>query len=86
MALYDIVRKRTKTAFGHPINPHLFRDEAATYLAIHDPEHVRLSAPLLGHRQLTTTERYYQQGRSLQASRSYANAMTARRQTARGAV
>ena len=72
MAIYDAIAKRTKAAFGAAINPHLFRDEAATALAIHDPAHVRSAAPLLGHRRLSTTERYYQQAQSLEAQREFA--------------
>lgn len=71
VAIYDTITKRTAAAFGTAINPHLFRDEAATALAIHDPAHVRSVAPLLGHRQLATTERFYQQARSLEAQRTF---------------
>ena len=68
-AWYWVITTRTKKAFGKSINPHLFRDAAATSLAIFDPEHVRLAAPLLGHGSLSTTEKYYQQAQSLEASR-----------------
>jgi integrase len=71
IAIYDRIRKHTKEAFGVAINPHLFRDAAATTLAIEDPEHVRIAAPLLGHRTFTTTERYYQQAQSFHAHRAY---------------
>jgi len=71
-ALYDRFRARTQEAFGVAINPHLFRDAAATMLAIEDPAHVRIAAPLLGHRTFTTTERYYQQATGLEAHRGYA--------------
>jgi integrase/recombinase XerD len=70
-AIYDRVVKRTRAAFGKAINPHLFRDCAATTLAIVDPEHVRLAAPLLGHRTFSTTERYYLQANMLESSRQY---------------
>ena len=70
MAIYDRVRARTKDAFGKAINPHLFRDAAATTLAIADPQHVRVAAPLLGHRTFTTTERYYVQAKGLEAHRN----------------
>lgn len=79
MAFYDRITKRTKAAFGKSINPHLFRDAAATTTAIHDPDHVRLAAPLLGHRSLATTERYYQQAQSLEAHRMYAKVIVNRR-------
>ena len=75
MAIYDRVRARTKATFGTAINPHLFRDAAATTMAIADPEHVRISAPLLGHRTLTTTERHYQQAKGYEAQRAYINAL-----------
>ena len=75
MALYDQIRKRTDAAFGRPLNPHLFRDAAATTLAIADPQHVRAASPLLGHAGQTTTERHYQQAQSLSAHRHYAKAL-----------
>jgi integrase len=71
MGIYLRVRQHTRAAFGVAINPHLFRDAAATTLAIADPENVRVAAPLLGHRTFTTTERYYQQAKSLEAHRQY---------------
>ena len=75
MAIYDRIRKYTGEAFGSAINPHLFRDAAATTLAIEDPAHVRVAAPLLGHRTFTTTEKYYQQAKSLEAHRGYLRAL-----------
>jgi len=72
IAIYDRFRARTLEAFGVAMNPHLFRDAAATTLAIADPAHVRIAAPLLGHRTFTTTERYYQQATGLEAHRDYA--------------
>jgi integrase len=71
MAIYDRVRARTQEAFGRAINPHLFRDSAATTMAIADPEHVRIAAPLLGHRTFTTTERHYQQAKGYEAHRTF---------------
>jgi integrase/recombinase XerD len=75
IAIYDRIRKHTKDAFGAAMNPHLFRDAAATTLAITDPEHVRVAAPLLGHRTFTTTERHYQQAKALEAHRTYLDAL-----------
>jgi integrase/recombinase XerD len=83
MAFYDIVRKRTRKAFGIAINPHAFRDAAATTLAIHDPEHIRAAAPVLGHRSLATTERFYNQARSLDAHRRYVKALSQLRHSTR---
>ena len=71
IAIYDRIRLRTGEAFGVPMRPHLFRDAAATTLAILDPKHVRIAAPLLGHRTFATTERYYQQATAMEAHRDY---------------
>jgi integrase len=75
-AIYDRIRAQTRKAFGKAMNPHLFRDAAATTLAIADPEHVRIAAPVLGHRQLNTTERYYQQATGLEAHRQYTKTLS----------
>ena len=81
--IYYHVTNRTKEAFGHPISPHLFRDCAATSVAIEDPDHVRIAANILGHHSLATTQRYYDQSRMLAASRSYQSALGEIRKTAR---
>jgi integrase len=71
VAIYDRIRARTEGRFGTPINPHLFRDAAATTWAIADPQHIRAVAPLLGHRHFGTTERHYVQAMGLEAQRAY---------------
>jgi len=78
MAIYDRIRERTKVKFGTAINPHLFRDAAATTMAITDPAHVRLAAPLLGHRTFSTTEKYYQQAKAYKAHQAYVDALYGR--------
>ncbi len=65
------IAQRTEIAFGRPVNPHLFRDCAATSIAVHDPEHVRAAAAVLGHRSFATTERQYNLATSLKAARDY---------------
>jgi integrase len=67
--LYGVVTARTREGLGRPINPHLFRDCAVTSVAIQDPVHIGITTRLLGHRSILTTERYYNQARSLEASR-----------------
>jgi len=64
------IELRTRNAFGKAMNPHLFRDAAATTMAIADPAHVRIAAPVLGHRTFATTEQYYIQATGLQAQQS----------------
>ena len=53
------------------MTPHLFRDAAATSIAIHDPEHVTNIMPVLGHSTLTTCERHYNQAQGLEAGRRW---------------
>lgn len=67
--IYGIVIARTREGLGRAINPHFFRDCAVTSLAIEDPGHIGIATPLLGHRTVSTTERYYNQARGLEASR-----------------
>ena len=71
ISVYHRIVKITEEAFGAPINPHLFRDCAATSIAISDPEHVRIAAAILGHTNLRTTEKYYNQARMLEAVRRH---------------
>ena len=61
----------TRAAFGQPVNPHLFRDAAATTIALDRPEQVRLAAPLLGHRSFATTERHYNLARATEAATAW---------------
>jgi integrase len=76
-AFYDMNVKRTAEAFGKPINPHLFRDCAATSIAIEDPQHVRVASQILGHRSTATTERYYNQAQAIDAARRYQHFLVA---------
>jgi integrase/recombinase XerD len=72
MALYERVVYWTRKSFGESVNPHLARDAAATFMAVNDPKHVLLAAPLLGHRSFKTTERSYIQAQTLEAHRLFA--------------
>jgi len=65
------IKKHTRAAFGKHLWPHLFRDCAATTIAIDDPKHARSIMNILGHSSLTTSEKHYNQARSLEASRRY---------------
>jgi integrase len=78
-AIYIRIVARTREGLGQPINPHLFRDCAATTVAIDDPVHVDIARCLLGHRTGSVTERYYNQARSLEASRLMQELLLARR-------
>jgi integrase len=67
---------RTRDKLGVPINPHLFRDCAATTIAIEDPSHIGIASSLLGHSSTNTTDRHYRQASSINASRRYQAAIT----------
>lgn len=68
--LHCRITRRTKAAFGRSISPHLFRDCAATSIAIEDAEHVCITANILGHASLSTSERHYNQAHMLAAGRT----------------
>jgi integrase len=68
--IYDRITGCTLKGLGKSINPHLFRDCAATTIALDDPGHVRIASQLLGHRTFSTTEKYYNQARNVEASRT----------------
>jgi integrase/recombinase XerD len=67
----QLVSRRTKRELGRDLNPHLFRKIVSTELAIHDPEHVGVAQPLLGHTDYRTTERAYNLGRAIDAARRH---------------
>ena len=75
-AISDRLARHTKRAFGFALRAHAFRHIAVTTFAIHDPEHVRAAAPLLGHSSFNTTERSYNLAKSLEAQRKFAAVMS----------
>jgi len=64
IAIYDRICRQTGKRFGEHVSPHLFRDAAASTLATEAPDHVRIAAPLLGHRSFQTTEKYYRKAKA----------------------
>jgi integrase len=72
---------RTRAVLGISINPHLFRDCAASTLAVEDPVHVGAAATILGHASSRTTHKHYIQANTLSASRRHFAVITARRRT-----
>ena len=70
-ALYRMTCKRTREAFGKPINPHLFRSCLATSTAIHHGASMGLAMTVLGHQSSKVTTRYYNQAKMIDAVRAY---------------
>jgi integrase/recombinase XerD len=75
-ALARRVFDHTRSEFGRPISPHLFRDCAATSIAVHNPKHVGDASLVLGHAGHAMTEKHYNHARSLEASRRQAQTLT----------
>ena len=71
IAIYFRIIRSTRSRFGRAINPHLFRDSAATSIAIEDPDRVHITRSILGHATLRTSERHYNHAQSLKASRRH---------------
>jgi len=78
MAIYDRVRLHTFERLGKLLNLHIFRDIAATTLAIEAPEHVMAAAPLLAHRSFSTTQKHYLRARKLEAHRRFVDTIITR--------
>jgi integrase len=71
---------QTREAFGRGMGPHMFRDAAATSIAVDNPKHVGDASLVLGHAGHRTTERHYNHARSLEASRRHAATLSQVRQ------
>ncbi len=70
-SLFHVVTRRTREAFGHSVNPHLFRDCAVTTIALHHGAQMGAGVALLGHRDPRTTGKYYNQADMVSAVRDY---------------
>ena len=76
--------RETKAEFGWSINPHLFRDCAATTIALDDPEHAFAIAAILGHSSLATSEKHYNQARMVEAAKAYHHVLAQARRSHAG--
>jgi integrase/recombinase XerD len=70
--LSERIVRHTKAAFGRSVSPHLFRDCAATSIALDNPKHVGDASLVLGHVGHSMTEKHYIHAQSLEASRRHA--------------
>jgi len=84
-ALYQQIVTVTRTRLGRPVNPHLFRDCAATYVARHDPTRVSIIARILDHSTLKTAEQHYIHAAAGEAMQQHADIIACRRRAARSA-
>ena len=72
---------RTRREFGRSLSPHLFRDCAATAVAVDNPKHIGDASLILGHAGHRTTEKHYNHARSLEASRRHAAMLASLRES-----
>jgi hypothetical protein len=70
-AIYGLVCRRTKTAFGFGLNPHAFRAIVATAIGREAPGKIAIARDLLTHAKLSTTVRYYTKAQTVQAGREH---------------
>lgn len=77
------IKKLTKRLLGTAISAHLFRDFAATTMALSSAEHARGIRALLGHASDRTSERHYNQATSIEAGLELQAIVLYRRKTAR---
>lgn len=61
------ISNTTMRHLGRPISPHLFRDCAATDIALHIPEHIGITKSVLGHATLASSQKFYNQATSFTA-------------------
>ncbi|WP_428394426.1 hypothetical protein [Lichenicoccus sp.] len=69
--LRELIKRYTRKRFGKALWPHLFRDCLLTSVAIDQPDLMRISGTLLGHTNLHTGEKHYNQARMVDASRRF---------------
>jgi integrase len=70
-ALYCLVCRRTRAAFGKRITPHLIRSCLATSTAIHHGAQMGLAMTVLHHQSYVVTQRHYIKAGMIDAVRAY---------------
>jgi integrase len=75
--IYTRIMQVTVKHLGRPINPHMFRDAAATFVAETAPERAQLAAGVLQHRNLQITKDHYIRGQQHQMLHRYQDAIGA---------
>lgn len=75
--IYTRILQVTAKHLGCSINPHMFRDAAATFIAETIPERALLAAGVLQHRNLQITRKHYIRGQQHQMLHRYQSAIDA---------
>jgi integrase len=69
--IYTRITQVTANHLGHPVNPHMFRDAAATFITELAPEQAMMAARVLQHSDLDVTIRHYVHGQQHLAALKY---------------
>jgi len=77
------IKQLTFRLMGRAISPHLFRDCAATTMALSSAKDARGIRALLGHASDRTAERHYNQASAMEAGRELQDIIMTRRQAAK---
>jgi integrase/recombinase XerD len=75
--IYTRIMQVTAKQLGCSINPHMFRDAAATFIAETTPERALLAAAVLQHRNFQITKDHYIRGQQHQMLHRYQDAIDA---------
>jgi integrase len=75
---HQIVCRWTRRAFGHRVNPHLFRDCAVTTICTEFSAEAHLGSALLDHIDPKTTAKHYNQAKMVDAVKAYQRRMELR--------
>jgi integrase len=78
-AIGDIVSRHTSSHLGMRLTPHDTRDAAATIWALADPSKIRTASDLLSHSDARTMQKHYNRANGVEASRTYAQLIRARK-------
>lgn len=78
------IQRMTLTRLNRRINPHLFRDIAATSIASEIPQDVGITKIVLGHSDLRSGQRFYNQARSIGAATKLQDVLAGFRDAAMG--
>jgi integrase len=81
-AIRQQIELGTRQAFGKHVRPHLFRDCAVTELVDCAPEEIGIAPDLLGHADLRTTRKHYNQAQGMVAHLRVQEVIAARRRAA----
>jgi integrase/recombinase XerD len=82
-AIGDIVSRHTLSVLGLRLTPHDTRDAAATTWALSDPSKIGMAKDLLSHLNERTMQKHYNRAKAVEATRTYAAIVRAKRMGAR---